>query len=59
MQTTGKTQVGAISKDSLIIELLYWNGGFEELFRYPHEFVIALPIAGRFLIAVMAAAIRI
>ena len=49
----------AISKDSLIIEELYWNGGFEELYRYPQEFVVALPTVGRCFEAAIAAAIRI
>ena len=49
----------AISKDSLIIEDLYWNGGFEELYRNPQEFVVVLPTVGRRLEAAIAAAIRI
>ena len=61
MRTTGKTQVGATSKDPSIIDLLYWNEGPEELYHAinHHELVVALPIAWRFLIAVLAAAIRI
>ena len=49
----------AISKDSLIIEELYWNGGFEELYRNPQEFVVVQPTVGRRLEAAIAAAIKI
>ena len=59
LRTARGTKEGAISKDSLIIEDLYWNGGFEELYRNPQEFVVVLPTVGRCFEAAIAAAIRI